>query len=1121
MTLVQHKWKASQLPTLEPEGDVCWTKVDVGNEQYVSANVYLRSTLSDLEYSETLSDIQGRLVSLQSNRTRTLLAGDINVDASRPGDNAKAASTASLLRDAGIYRVDLAPELAAMHTHVPWQAGHVLTHIDALAIDDRIRAGVTSSGIDTDHTSHDLIPLTDHRALWVSFHLRATKVLPPPPCIVFKVGKATDAKWDAAKKKLQKFSSDWLPRAELRIAAVGQDDRQAMADTLTEEVTSAMHKIYAHAIGTQKVRVGGSKVWNPTLTNLRHRKQSILFQHTTACKAGEVLTDELQSHLKSLRKDIKHRIRRMRRKKVQAAVEHAATGDSRNLWKTINSMGGTSQPKTLGDYCEYPKGASHDGTQAVRDALTQKMKDVHTYNPSDPQFDQAWHDEVKAAVPAILSESPDTPENQPFSAEDLTKVLKKLSGRESKSPGQDGVRYWMLTKAGSSFQELLLWLFNLIWEWEVVPTVWSHSNIRYLYKNNGSKFDLTRYRPISLISCLGKAFTMLLLPRLENLLRPHLAPEQAGYVPKSGALEALWTLTALIDTHVDSGPGSHVYACFADSQTAFDLVWRDGLYFILYSYGVRGKLLRMIRLWHEGATATGLWYSSESDRVEFSQGVRQGCVIAPLLYVAFINPLTGATPDLTCHKYPDLARRAFSGGLDREEGLKVRLRAAEVAMSVPSVQFVDDVCILSPTASSLQANLTNYSAYARKWRYTLAPQKFHVVPFGKRTVGDETWTIPHHEGDVTVASEPHADYLGAVLDRQRSSLEHIRRAGDRARKQAPLLSRIAHNVGEGPASMVQDRKVDPHALYGLGASWASDANLARLDLSVTSACSRRAHLLPKSSRLELGLYESNILTASRKVTLDQARLAIKLANDPNPIRQALIERMSGPRPPPKAGQAWERSIKALKSAGVRLIPGAKPPSKYRSKLVLTSIRKTMLTQQQRSLSSALPLQSSNPDHGRGSVGVFNTCAHPIRGSSGMREYKGWVKLSCISNSVHRKAVRKIITGQVDCATRRAQWSGGMPDLTCECGGLQDPMHMIMECPLTAHARASVMDAVRASSAQDSSLHSLIAGHSEPAILQATLGATLPGPWQRLGAGPYNTLVGLAAPLWAKGLDSLL
>ena len=89
-----------------------------------------------------------------------------------------------------------------------------------------------------------------------------------------------------------------------------------------------------------------------------------------------------------------------------------------------------------------------------------------------------------------------------------------------------------------------------------------------------------------------------------------------------------------------------------------------------------------------------MWYSSESDRVVFSLGFRRGCVIGPLLYVAFINPLTGATPDLTCHKYPDLARRAFSGGLDREEGLQVRLRAAGVATSVPGVRFVDDACIL-------------------------------------------------------------------------------------------------------------------------------------------------------------------------------------------------------------------------------------------------------------------------------------------------------------------------------------------------------------------------------------------------------------------------------------------
>ena len=80
----------------------------------------------------------------------------------------------------------------------------------------------------------------------------------------------------------------------------------------------------------------------------------------------------------------------------------------------------------------------------------------------------------------------------PFTPADLEKVLSKLRGRESKTAGPDGVRYWMLTRSGSPFQALLLWLFNLMWEWECMPTAWGHSHIRYLYKNKITKFDLMK-----------------------------------------------------------------------------------------------------------------------------------------------------------------------------------------------------------------------------------------------------------------------------------------------------------------------------------------------------------------------------------------------------------------------------------------------------------------------------------------------------------------------------------------------------------------------------------------------------------------------------------------------------
>ena len=87
--------------------------------------------------------------------------------------------------------------------------------------------------------------------------------------------------------------------------------------------------------------------------------------------------------------------------------------------------------------------------------------------------------------------------------------------------------------------------------------------------------------------------------------------------------------------------------------------------------------------------------------------------------------------------------------------------------------------------------------------------------------------------------------------------------------------------------------------------------------------------------------------------------------------------------------------------------------------------------------------------------------------------------------------------------------------------VQDPHHVVLSCPHTALARMAVTDCVKSHAMNDSLLSSLTSGQDAQSILLASLGASLPGPWKRLGAGPYNTLVGLAAPMWAKGFSHLL
>jgi len=110
------------------------------------------------------------------------------------------------------------------------------------------------------------------------------------------------------------------------------------------------------------------------------------------------------------------------------------------------------------------------------------MKDSHTVNHNDPLFDQQFHDSIQAAVPVLLAQPATDPQSElPFTQSELKSVLTKLSGRSMKSPGPDGIRYWMITESGSTFQNALLWFFNLVWEWEQYPSPWGHSHIRYVH----------------------------------------------------------------------------------------------------------------------------------------------------------------------------------------------------------------------------------------------------------------------------------------------------------------------------------------------------------------------------------------------------------------------------------------------------------------------------------------------------------------------------------------------------------------------------------------------------------------------------------------------------------------
>ena len=83
-----------------------------------------------------------------------------------------------------------------------------------------------------------------------------------------------------------------------------------------------------------------------------------------------------------------------------------------------------------------------------------------------------------------------------------------------------------------------------------------------------------------------------------------------------------------------------LYLCFIDLTKAYDSVDRTLLWDVLARFGVSPRMLAVIRQFHDGMQAYVRLDDGEcSDKFDVRQGLRQGCVLAPLLFNMFFTAL--------------------------------------------------------------------------------------------------------------------------------------------------------------------------------------------------------------------------------------------------------------------------------------------------------------------------------------------------------------------------------------------------------------------------------------------------------------------------------------------------
>ena len=317
--------------------------------------------------------------------------------------------------------------------------------------------------------------------------------------------------------------------------------------------------------------------------------------------------------------------------KFCAEIQSAAdTGNSRRMFEGIKKAIRPTQSKSA--TLKTPTGETITDKSRLMECWVEHYREIYggTNSVSPSVLDSIER------LP-ILSELDETP-----TKEELSKAISDISS--GKAPGQDGIPAEVFKCGGSQLLGNLHQLLCKCWKVGSVPPEMRDSIITTLYKNKGDRSDRHNYRGISLLCIVRKLFARVALYRLQKLAERVYPEPQCGFRSNRSTVDMIFSLRQLqVKCKEQQQP---LYVAFIDLTKAFDFVSRDGLFKILPIIGCPPKLLSFIKSFHDGTQGTVQYDGSISEAFSINSGVKQGCVLASILFNIFFSVPNPARPSL-------------------------------------------------------------------------------------------------------------------------------------------------------------------------------------------------------------------------------------------------------------------------------------------------------------------------------------------------------------------------------------------------------------------------------------------------------------------------------------------